>query len=73
MKRNLARWDRIGRIFVGVVLLSLVFVGPQSLWGLLGLVPLLTGLAGFCPLYRCVGASTCSIEPPRHPPHQIGS
>ena len=56
---NMASFDRYARILLGVVLLSLVFVGPKSLWGLVGLVPLLTGLAGFCPAYRVAGVDTC--------------
>jgi hypothetical protein len=51
--------DRALRLIVGVILLSLVFVGPKTLWGLVGLVPLLTGTVGFCPLYRVFGLSTC--------------
>lgn len=51
--------DRLLRVVVGIVLLSLTFLGPKTLWGLVGLVPLLTGLAGFCPLYRVLGISTC--------------
>ena len=56
---NEAVADRILRSVVGVGLLSLTFVGPHTPWGLLGLVPLLTGLVGFCPLYRMLGVSTC--------------
>jgi hypothetical protein len=59
MKRNEAIWDRMIRVVLGVGLLSLVFVGPQTPWGMVGVVPLLTGLAGFCPLYRVLGLSTC--------------
>lgn len=51
--------DRTLRIVVGLVLLSLVFVGPQTPWGWLGLVPLVTGLVGFCPVYRLLGINTC--------------
>lgn len=50
--------DRTIRIVLGLALVSLVFVGPRSLWGLLGLVPLATGAIGFCPLYRIIGLST---------------
>ncbi len=50
--------DRAIRVVVGLVLLSLVFVGPATLWGLVGLVPLLTGIVGFCPLYRLFGLDT---------------
>ena len=52
--------DRVIRIVVGLGILSLTFVGPRSLLGLIGLVPLLTGAAGFCPLYRMVGINTCA-------------
>lgn len=62
MTRNEGTLDRGARIVLGLILLSLVFVGPQSLWGLVGLIPLTTGLAGFCPLYRLLGISTCSIK-----------
>lgn len=59
MKTNEAIWDRMIRVVLGLGLLSLVFVGPQTPWGIVGVVPLLTGLVGFCPLYRLVGLSTC--------------
>lgn len=49
------------RVVVGLVGLSLVFVGPQSLWGLFGLLPLATGLVGSCPLYTLLGISTCPL------------
>ena len=49
------------RVVVGLVGLSLVFVGPQSLWGLFGLVPLATGLVGSCPLYTLLGFSSCPL------------
>ncbi len=50
--------DRVVRIALGVALLSGVFVGPKTMWGLVGLVPLVTGLAGTCPLYSMIGIST---------------
>lgn len=50
------------RIVVGLVLLALVFVGPQTYWGLLGVVPLVTGLMGTCPLYTACGLSTCRMK-----------
>jgi hypothetical protein len=56
--RNEGTVDRTIRVVVGLALLSLVFVGPATPWGLVGLVPLLTGLVGFCPLYRLVGIDT---------------
>jgi hypothetical protein len=54
--------DRALRITLGLVLLSLVFVGPQSLWGLAGLIPLATGALGSCPLYTLLGWSTCRAK-----------
>jgi len=58
MTKNVGTVDRFVRIAIGLVLLSLVVAGPQTLWGLVGLVPLLSGLAGFCPIYRALGLST---------------
>jgi hypothetical protein len=58
--------DRALRVALGIGLLSLVFVGPATYWGLVGLVPLTTGLVGFCPLYRLVGLTTCRL-PARGP------
>ena len=52
--------DRIIRVIIGVGVLSLTFAGPKTLWGLLGIVPLVTGLAGTCPLYSIVGITTCN-------------
>ena len=51
--------DRTIRVVLGIALLSLTVVGPKSLVGLVGLIPLATGIVGFCPLYRIVGLSTC--------------
>ena len=50
--------DRAIRIVAGLAILSLVFVGPESRLGYLGLIPLATGLIGFCPAYRLFGWST---------------
>jgi len=54
--------DRAARIILGLAVLSLVFVGPKSMWGLVGVVPLLTGLVGVCPLYSLIGVSTRSVN-----------
>ncbi len=59
MKANVGGIDRGLRIVVGLVLLSLVFVGPKTLWGLAGLVPLATGFMRFCPVYPLLGINTC--------------
>lgn len=53
--------ERVARVVLGVILLSMVFVGPKALWGLVGLVPLATGLLGSCPLYTALGVSTCKV------------
>lgn len=60
LERNEGKIDRGVRVILGLGLLSLVFVGPQTMWGLVGIVPLLTGLVGMCPLYRLVGLNTCA-------------
>lgn len=54
--------DRAIRVVLGLGLLSLVWIGPQTPWGWVGLVPLVTGLVGSCPLYRVFGISTCPID-----------
>ena len=54
--------ERVIRVVAGVLLLSLVFVGPQTLFGLVGLVPLATGLVGSCPIYTLLGVNTCSLK-----------
>lgn len=59
MTSNVGSWDRNLRILLGLAFLALVFVGPKTPWGLVGLVPLITGLARFCPVYRVAGVSTC--------------
>lgn len=56
---NEATWDRALRILVGLAILSLVFVGPKTPWGFLGLVPLVTGVLGHCLAYNVLGISTC--------------
>jgi hypothetical protein len=56
--RNESTIDRVMRTGLGAALIAMVFIGPQTAWGWLGLVPLLTGLVGFCPLYRLIGISS---------------
>lgn len=60
--KNVGILDRGLRIVVGLGLISLVFVGPHTPWGWVGLVPLLTGLVGMCPLYSVLGIRTCSRD-----------
>jgi len=65
--QNVHPIERVVRVVLGLVLVSLVFVGPATSWGLIGLVPLLTGIAGTCPAYSLFGFSTCSAGEPRQP------
>ncbi len=60
--KNEGTLDRVLRVIVGLALLCIVFIGPQTAWGWIGLVPLVTGLAGNCPVYSIFGISTCKVE-----------
>jgi len=60
--KNVGSVDKILRIVVGLVLIALVFVGPQTPWGWIGVVPLLTAVLGFCPLYKVIGVNTCKTK-----------
>ncbi len=62
MPTNVGSVDRILRIVVGLILIALVFVGPKTPWGWIGVVPLLTALVGFCPAYTLLGLNTCSTK-----------
>lgn len=58
METNIGLLERVLRVLVGVVLLALAVIGPQTVWGLLGMVPFISGATGFCPLYHLLGIST---------------
>ena len=62
MKANEGAVDRVLRVVVGAGVLSLAFVGPQTPWGYVGVIPLLTGLVGYCPLYAILGFNTCGLS-----------
>ncbi len=64
MNKNVGSMDRALRVIVGLAVLSLVFVldAPARWWGLVGLVPLLTGLFSFCPLYTLLGINSCPAD-----------
>lgn len=62
MKSNVGGIDRILRIVLGLVLIGLTFTGTIGLWGWLGVVPLATGLIGWCPPYALLGWNTCSMK-----------
>ena len=59
MQKNVGGIDRVLRIVIGITLISLVFVGPQTPWGWIGVIPLATALIGWCPLYSLFGIKTC--------------
>lgn len=54
--------ERVARVALGVGLLAMAFVGPKTPWGFLGIVPILTGLSGRCPLYTVLGINTCPAK-----------
>ncbi|HTN13373.1 MAG TPA: DUF2892 domain-containing protein [Sphingomonadaceae bacterium] len=62
LKTNVGGIDRILRIVVGLVLIALVFVGPKTQWGWLGIIPLATGFLRTCPLYSLIGVNTCGSK-----------
>jgi len=57
--KNIGNVERVIRALVGLALIALVFVGPKSMWGWIGVVPLLTAALGWCPPYAIFGISTC--------------
>lgn len=59
MQKNIHPIERIVRIIVGLVITSLAFWGPENYWFLLGLIPVATGILGWCPPYALLGFSTC--------------
>ena len=59
MTVNMGTIDRGVRAVIGVVLILLVFMGPQTPWGWIGIIPLATSLVGWCPLYSLIGMNTC--------------
>ncbi len=61
MSKNVGALDRGIRLILGLAVLSLVFIGPKTPWGWLGLVPLLTAGVSFCPLYTLLGIKTCKV------------
>ncbi|WP_018231296.1 YgaP family membrane protein [Thioalkalivibrio thiocyanodenitrificans] len=57
--KNMGTVDRALRAIVGLVLISLVFVGPQTPWGWIGIIPLATAVISWCPAYSLLGMRTC--------------
>jgi hypothetical protein len=54
--------ERVARVALGVALLALSVTGVIGWWGYIGLVPVLTGLLGSCPIYTLAGISTCPVR-----------
>lgn len=62
MKKNIHNIERLARILIGLILISMVFWGPTSPWFFIGAVPLITGLIGWCPPYSLLGINTCNLK-----------
>ncbi len=62
MKLNVGGADRVMRIVMGLVLIGLTLTGYIGVWGWLGIVPLATGVIGWCPPYALLGFNTCSMK-----------
>lgn len=62
MKANVGGIDRILRILAGLMLIALTLMGTIGAWGWIGVVPLITGLFSFCPVYPLLGMSTCPMK-----------
>ena len=62
MQKNIHPIERVIRVGVGLVLTSMAFIGPANPWFLIGIVPVLTGLIGWCPPYQILGINTCKLS-----------
>lgn len=62
LKKNVGDMDRAFRFILGIGLIALVFVGPQTVWGWVGAIPLLTAFVGSCPLYSLIGVNSCPTK-----------
>ena len=64
MCKNIGKTDKTIRLVIGFALISLVFFGPQTPWGWVGSILILTALLSFCPLYKIIGIQTCQKKNP---------
>ncbi|MCB4362858.1 DUF2892 domain-containing protein [Hydrogenophaga taeniospiralis] len=62
MSKNEGGIDRILRIVAGLALIAAAATGNIGVWGYIGVVPLLTGLMGWCPVYTLLGLNTCPMK-----------
>jgi len=68
MYPNLGSLDRTVRILIGIAVLAFVWIGPKTPWAILGLIPLVEGLVGYCPLFALFRISSCGTfhRTPKH-------
>jgi hypothetical protein len=62
MDKNVGGVDKIIRIVAGAALIGLTLAGIIGVWGWIGVVPLVTGLMGWCPAYTLLGIKTCPMS-----------
>ncbi len=62
MCKNVGNIERVIRVILGLGLVSMAFIGPENKWFLIGVVPLMTGLLGWCPPYAIFGINTCKVD-----------
>lgn len=62
MKCNSGGIERSLRVLAGLVLITLAVTGTVGMWGWIGVIPLFTGIVGFCPAYALFGMNTCNTS-----------
>ena len=62
MNANVGGIDKILRIVAGIALIAMAAMSVIGPWGFIGIVPLLTGLLGWCPAYTLLGIKTCPMQ-----------
>lgn len=62
MNKNVGNIDKTLRIVAGATLIGLSLSGIIGVWGWIGVVPLVTGLMGWCPAYTLLGIKTCPVS-----------
>jgi hypothetical protein len=62
MQTNVGGIDKILRIVAGLILIALGIMGIGAPWTFIGIVPLATGLMGWCPAYKLIGVNTCPLK-----------
>lgn len=62
LKQNEGTIDRVLRVVLGLAILSLAFIGPRTPWAYLGIIPIVTGAMGVCPIYSLLGINTCPAQ-----------